>query len=568
MRLKTAVLAICLTLPALLWSVISATAADRIPVTIEFTRVGNDLRAVFKLSRPVAKFTFAYTPPADRANTWAIVTQGFRMDRKDVVGPNGASFDRFELLVHPGIQTSSIAYPAVTALGPEAVVTYPGYFIANREQFETTLKFNTNGGDVVAGLPDDKKTWTLPPLFPPSPVSASRYVYLGARAQVPTNVGTFVFANALPEWMKGELVRTLNAVIPFYERQLGHRLPAPVQAYAVHFPTEASDSASFRADVTDEYMVLLRYWGPDWNQPDKDQLTLIHEIVSHEAFHFWNGSLFYPSEGEVNPWLHEGSATYMSWIAQSELFGVDPAARRQHMENGLNSCIEALGSSYLVGALHAHGWGTATYDCGEVAQWLSDVGVRKSTSGSQNIFTLWQKMFQVAQQRKGAYSTADFLSLIRTFDPNTRAALGVFLVEEGRDRWAKLPQVLAPLGIKVSVAPAPERRLRETMMWHLLRTNCEAGYYGFWVKEGGMLLQTGQNCGSLSGDPTIVSVEGHNLFTDTRAAYDAEYARCKAGGVLSLGKKDGATLHVRCNEPMQEPLPSFKVDSDGLTRMN
>src|SRR4029079_14559569 len=204
------------------------------------------------------------------------------------------------------------------------------------------------------------------------------------------------------------------------------------------FPRESQDTASFRADVTDDFMVLLRFWGPSWSQRGQDQMGLIHEIVSHEAFHFWNGSLFYPSEGEVNPWLHEGSATYMSWVAQSELFGVNPEARRKHMENSLNSCIEALGGSYLVGALHPHGWGSATYDCGEVAQWLSDVGVRKSTGGTLNIFSLWVKMFAVAEAHKGAYSTADFLSLIRNFDPATRAALGLFLVQDGRERWTQL----------------------------------------------------------------------------------------------------------------------------------
>ena len=83
-----------------------------------------------------------------------------------------------------------------------------------------------------------------------------------------------------------------------------------------------------------------------------------------------------------------------------------------------------------------------------------------------------------------------------------------------------------------------------------------------------MLLQTGPGCGALSGDPTIVSVEGHDLFSDTRAAYSAEWDRCKAGGVLTLGQKSGAAIHVRCGEPMLEPLPSFKLDVDGITRMN
>lgn len=568
MGLKSVARAACLGIAAAFGLVAAAAAApDRIPVTIDFTRVGSDLRVEFKTNRRIDKFPFAYSAVADRDTTWVLQTPGFRMVGNAVVAPGNAPFDRFAILVHPGIETSQIAYPTVTALGPDSILVYPGYFIPQREHFDTTLKFNSTGAEVVAGLPNNAPSWNVPPAFPPSPVSASRYVYVGPRAQIPDTVGSFVFAAGFPEWMKGEVVRTLHTVVPFYERQLGRRLPSPSLAYAVHFPANAADTASFRADVTNDYMVLLRFWGPSWQQPTQDQLSLIHEIVSHEAFHFWNGSLFYPSEGEVNPWLHEGSATYMSWIAQSELFGVNPDARRQHMENGLNSCIEALGSSYLVGALHAHGWGSATYDCGEVAQWLSDVGIRKASNGTQNIFTIWQRMFQAAEQHQGAYSTSDFLSMIRTFDPATRNALGMFLVQDGSERWAQLPKVLAPLGIKISQSPAPDRRLRETMMWHLLRTNCDAGYYGFWVKEGGMSLQTGPGCGTLAGDPTIVSVEGHDLFTDIHAAYAAEHDRCRAGGVLRLGKKDGNSLFVRCAEPMGEPLPSFKVESDGLTRM-
>ena len=568
MGLRSIALAFCAGVAALSVSLVSAIAApDRVPVSIDFSRVGTDLHAVFKTARPVDKLLFAYNAVADRDDTWVVVTPGFKMVGNVIAAAGNASFDHFEIVIHPGVETSQIAYPTVTQLTPDSIVVYPGYFIPRRELFDTTLKFNVSGGDVVAGLPNNAPTWNVPPAFPPSTVSASRYVYLGPRAQIPDSVGTFVFAAGYPEWMKSEVVRTLHAVIPFYERMLGRKLPAPAQAYAVLFPKDAADTASFRADVTDDYMVLLRFWGPVWQQPAPEQLGLIHEIVSHEAFHFWNGSLYFPSEGEVNPWLHEGSATYMSWVAQSELFGVNPEARRQHMENGLNSCVEALGASYLVGALHAHGWGSATYDCGEVAQWLSDVGIRKSSNGSQNIFTIWQKMFQAAEQHQGAYSTADFLGMIRTFDPATRNALGMFLVQDGRERWAKLPEALAPLGIKVSQAPAPERRLRETMMWHLLRTNCEAGYYGFWIKEGGMTLRTGQGCGTLAGDPTIVSVEGHDIFTDTRAAYAAEHDRCAAGGVLRLGKKDGNALFVRCGEPMEEPLPSFKVESDGLAKV-
>jgi hypothetical protein len=563
MRLTTAAFAV-LAASAMHWfSIGAAGAAPRTPLTVEFTRVGTDVRVVYTLARPVAKFSFAYTPVADRDKTWELKTPGLRMEGRDIVAPSG-NVERFELLVHPGVETSTIAYPSVTALGSDAVVVYPGYFIANRDNFETTLRFNAKGGDIVVGLPNKSSSWVVPPLFPPSPVSPSRYVYMGPRTQIPDSIGTFAFGTGTPEWMKGEVIRTLHAVIPFYERALGRKLPGPTTTYAVHFPREAADSASFRADVTDDFMVLLRFWGPSWSQPSADQLGLLHEIVAHEAFHFWNGSLFYPSEGEVNPWLHEGGASYMSWAAQAELFGVNPDARRKHMESSLNSCIEALGSSYLVGALHAHGWGSATYDCGEVTQWLSDVGMRKATQGGQNIFTLWQKLFAAAERRKGAYSTSDFLALVRGFDPATRAALGIFLVQDGRDRWQQLPALLAPLGIKASVGEAPERRLRETVMWHLLRTNCEAGYYGFWAKEGGMLLQTGRGCGALAGDPTIVAVEGHDLFNAARAAYSAVHARCASGGNLRLGTRGGPEINVRCSEPMLEPLPSFRLETDGL----
>lgn len=548
-------------------AIVARGAPQRARATVEFSHTGSDVHVLFKLDQAVTKLPFAYRAGADQLASWTLASTGVSFDNGAIVG-RGAAFDHVELVVHPTPETSSIAYPAVTELAADAVLIYPAFFILNRELFETTLKVYTRPGEVALGLPGNAQSWTVPPIFPPSAVATSRYVYLGPRSAVVDNGGTFVFASGFPDWMKTEVISTLHAVVPHYARRMGRQLSSLPLAYAVAYPAEPKDGGAFRADVTDDQMVLFRFWGPQWAQPKPEQLLQLHQVVSHESFHFWNGSTYYPADGEVNPWLHEGSAEYMSWTAQAELFGFSADALRAHFQDSLNSCVEALGGSELVGALHAHGWGSATYACGEVVQWLSDVGLRKASNGQQNIYGLWVKMFQVAERNKGAYSTADFLSLVRTMDPATRSALGLFLVQDGRDRWPRLPEMLAPLGIKVSVGEAPERRLRETMMWHLLRTNCDAGFYGFWAKEGGMLLQTGPGCGALAGDPTIISIEGHDLFSDTRQAYSAVWDRCRAAGNLTLGQKIGAAIRVRCGEPMLEPLPSFRVESDGLTRTN
>src|SRR5690242_13739906 len=106
MRFRTAAFAALAALPLLLGSIGASSAPQqRIPVTVELTRVGDNLRVVYKLAQSVPKFSFAYSPVADRDTTWEVKTSGIRMAGRDVVSSRG-SFDQFELLIHPGIETS------------------------------------------------------------------------------------------------------------------------------------------------------------------------------------------------------------------------------------------------------------------------------------------------------------------------------------------------------------------------------------------------------------------------------------------------------------------------------
>ena len=66
MRLKTAAIAVLTALPVLFDSISASSAPqDRVPVSVEFSRLGNDLSVVYKFAHSVAKFSFAYTAVAD-----------------------------------------------------------------------------------------------------------------------------------------------------------------------------------------------------------------------------------------------------------------------------------------------------------------------------------------------------------------------------------------------------------------------------------------------------------------------------------------------------------------------
>jgi hypothetical protein len=302
--------------------------------------------------------------------------------------------------------------------------------------------------------------------------------------------------------------------------------------------------------------VTLRLFGQGLKafEPGSDRLD---HIIAHEAAHFWNSDTFHAAEGSP-AWMWEGGAEVLALGARiAVLKRLTQAGRREHLEKALTACALSLFDSALSDRRSG-----ATYACGETIYWIADLAEKKRTKGRGDIFSVWRRMFDRADSNGGIYTFHDFLTSTATSD-ETGKALVLFLSDTGAERWQTLPAVLKPLGVELSTEPPTIDALRHIALWHVLDMACPADHpRGMLRQTESLKLATGEQCGPLSGDPEVDSLNGHNLFTAMPAAYAAAQAACAAGGDITFkraGKSEKWT--APCTKPLPPAPPKFRIVS-------
>lgn len=93
----------------------------------------------------------------------------------------------------------------------------------------------------------------------------------------------------------------------------------------------------------------------------------------------------------------------------------------------------------------------------------------------------------------------------------------------------------------------------------VLQPYCK-GSFGFWTEDSWLKFDTGDRCGPFSGDQEVDSVNGHNLFTAPKAAFDAVEAACKTNGDITFSRTGtDRTWTAKCIRPLHNPPPMFRV---------
>jgi hypothetical protein len=334
-------------------------------------------------------------------------------------------------------------------------------------------------------------------------------------------------------------------VLKLYESRLGWTLPVVptvLMAYA-----DTPGLSRYRGDVSAGWIMALRFEGHAWQERGPDDTYDIVHLIAHEGFHLWNGMMFNSRQITAQPWLHEGSAEYAALLALRTLGELSDEEFRDDLEGRINRCHAELGTEPLTEM--AGKLDKAAYDCGVAVQWIADVAIRRRSGQSRDFFTLWHDLFAGAVGQHDQYSVEAFEQAV---PPEARPALSLILDQPGAERWQALPRRLASLGI--DLAPPGEvttdDALRHRALLHLLIQACGADHHSFVTEPGFLQLDTGPGCGTLAGDPSIASAEGHDLFRDMPGAFAAMAKKCGSGDPVVLGSElRGQSYLVACPKP-------------------
>lgn len=540
MRFFTAIL-------TLLICAATANADDRIKLDVRIANVPEGVAAHFEIAREVTNLRLEYRSELAKGS-WSITTPRLRYDNGEVSSTE--PFRTFDVVVTARNDVSGPFYPCVVKIGDTGRIVYASYFAGLQSAFDTTITFATSGQTTVVGLPRGGSTLHVERTTVADDQAAGLYVYLGPRDPVKeTALATYIVDPAAPPWIQGQIEDLAGPSLAFYRRSTGVKLKRKPLIMTTFTPGQRG---AFQADVTEGPNVAFRIFGDQWLTKSDRAVADIRHTARHEYAHFWNGHTYHSTDNEKARWLHEGGAEYWANLAEADLDHRD--RRSRNVESALNKCAEGLAETPL-----SKTRSDVAYPCGETIHWFADLGQQ---ANGKDYFSLWRELFKRADANGGNYSVAMFRELAERNAPAVRDAISRIVDRDGTERWSELTAILATLGAKLeTLAPEP-KAFRNTTVMHMLERQCN-GTYGFWTEESWLKFDTGDRCGPLSGDQEVDSVNGHNLFTDAKAAFDAVKVACESNGDVTFSRAGvERTWTVKCNRPLNQPPPRFVYKHD------
>lgn len=482
----------------------------------------------YRFHTPTTGFDFdTQVPPAARVES---------ADSEVSLSRTGLSFtgprDHFILTLRPDRVRTDATYPVLTRLGAGWMIYLPS--LVNRKPgalLPETISV-ADGWAVIAG---------------PAQAMFDGFIYVGPSDER-RDPDDIIADPSLPVWLVDDIRSAAEASNAYYGARL--KLPAPGAPVVLVSPLPAEDRASYVGDVTPNGVINLQF-ASGGVPADRDQrfTDMVQPFVAHEVFHNWQGGRQRNIDGVNTRWLDEGAAEYFSLLAGASLSPEAALRSRSILANRLGACLEKMQDQQTgLLALETVAAESTRYDCGTVVQWLVDV----ATADQGGVWRVWRPLLV----SKNGYSVSDFLALAAPSGVN--AGLSA-LLEGGPDVRG---EVVASLADHVQLAQPTPSAWAVAAIWPLLETSCTGQRGVMTTEDGRWVLDTGNRCGALSGDPELLGVR-ENRFADAgRKAFDAVAAACDAKEEVEAILKFGGEIRwvpVRCASPIKRPAPAYEV---------
>lgn len=486
-------------------------APDVLEAVLETGADGVSVR--YHLPAPVESFTFADDDII--RDQWQVVTDGLTLE--GAVVTSAERFSTFEVRIAPDAAEVDRIYMGLSRAGDGYVLYGPAF---KAEGYSATLRLADTSDDVAF----------------PTMNAINGYVFVGPTDHVMDDVhGAFIADPELSAELATPIRDAFRASMEFYQARLNLGLdyhPAIVSS------VDSPGPAMFRGDVSDTGVISVRFKGDSWRGAE----AFVARFVWHETFHLWNGHGVRNRDGDTAPWLHEGAAEYASIVGAVSTDAMTEAQARSSLAQKTNGCRRALTSRD--GGLGRVRTGSSVYDCGTLIQWIADLELQNAGGGE--FFSLWADVLGNARVSEDGYGVTEFMNALPA-----SSAVRLLVEDGGENRWAEIRAGMMGLGVVFVNEPTPED-LMTAALFHVARENCARGSYGFYNDPGELKLD-GADCGPLSGEPVIDTVEGFDPQQDSRAMFEAVQTRCGASLSIRYQARDGRVLEAVCNTPLETP---------------
>jgi hypothetical protein len=535
-------------------------------------RPGGTWRATYRLETETGFLRFQRPAAFYRETVWTVVTPGWELKRQEdeqvLVAGAGAATDT--LVVEFPVYTQNIPkeYELFAEFTDGSVALYTGHLYVTTEvsevaeeeaKFLRRVEMTPAAAEriVVQGeIFHGRQVWE-------DPHGDGTYVYFGGIDPVETADVIGIVDPGAPRWIVDTLEQALPELFALYTREFGVPLPwKPV----VIFSFDDSDTPGLSSGGgTLTGLVQMMAKGQAWRARTSDSSAQLLYLIAHEAAHLWNGQIF-SYEDLADSWMHEGSADAFASLVLRDQGAVDEQRLAERWTRALEECSIGLLDGPLADSADRSAFRNY-YTCGEIlAVWSA--AVLPGDGGTGSLFTLWRKLFELADPATGKYGRQTYAEALSTLGANAASAalLLEFIDTEHADPAAALVDLMAAAGIALERPERPAIELRRDRaaraLKHLMTTNCK-GRYSY--NTGGPQIRAFpiEGCDPFDREIVIVSIAGHDVVADGDRAFEAVAARCATGQDVQLGLESRPALIVACGAelaPLPEPL-GFPISS-------
>ena len=432
-------------------------------------------------------------------------------------------------------------------------VIHNRYLLADQQRFATTVDYRPREREFL--YVSGSGTATL------EQRDFTREVYLGPIASLSGDPYLRIIAgNDVPGWARARVAGQVSRSVAFFKANL-MPLPWPPTLIMAALPeTLEKTRPRMMGRATPAGVLTFRFFGVDSLSDSEAGRAELESIAAHEVFHFWDGLVGRPREGNAASWLFEGSADYASMLARREFGQLDGSLWYHELDRHLASCRALLGNQGL-GQLEGDAHHRAVYPCGLVVQWITDMAVRHARHTQSGFFEVWRALLVRARAQGGFYQVTDFRTTLAAIDPTALATVDLLFLPDSGDRWAKLRRQMESYGVKTGPAPQGENTAYYSLFQSLARADCTPPA-NFRVSDGasGLRLEIERpSCRHFGTSTEVRAVEGRPLRLDIYGAYSAMMQKCASSLPVGVTLGDGEQIQVPCNIPMS-PLAPSQVD--------
>ena len=529
----------------LAWLPIVASAAPPAPltalVTIQPAGQAGHFHVDYRLSRPVQQLDLFWPAQPVRSASWSIQQPDLKLAGDAIVSTSHHAFDRLDLEVTELADHLDRQNDPVDTFSDGSALVFTGLYNIPGNMQATRFRFIPPAGGAVVFLgrrsarPVD---WT--------PDRAATYVYFGDIAPYQGEGYSAVLDPSLPDWLSIEMRHYLPLMLARYRTLFG---VSPKDTPQIFFDYRFRDQPyADYVGTAEPGAIRLEVRGAPWQGPDQDSLLKLVAFFAHETVHLWNGGLYHVAKMNETPWLDEGGADALSFDTLHALGLYDDAAYLQRYSTAYNNCVMELDlNSKTIQDMPS---AATPYDCGAALMFLSAAAAH-AHDPKVSLGDLWKQAFQAAAQHGGNYGADSYFRVVDALSGSPMAGneLRAMLGMDAATLEQRYPAALQSYGYQIAPGkPSPDSApwLAARLFGFVMGADC--GWHSGFVGHPDYLeLHPNAGCHVLNQPYKISGVGGHDLFTDSLAAYAYVDDRCHHHEDIAVNLyQDSRSLGVYC----------------------